>query len=108
MRINGTLRAAAAPVLLLAAAAAGAGSAQAAGPEFQYLGTDDQVHVLRAPAGCKDVSGAGGGGVVNKTRGTAVLYSGAGCTGTALAAVPAGKSAPTSRGFGSVRFGVTG
>ncbi|MFJ5546551.1 hypothetical protein [Streptomyces sp. NPDC093225] len=108
MRINGTLRAAAAPVLLLAAAAAGAGSAAAApGPEFQYVGADDRVHAATRPAGCVEAVGAPGTGVVNHTAGEAVLYRGPGCTGAVLGRVPAGGSAPTSAGFGSVEFAVT-
>ncbi|MFJ7158199.1 hypothetical protein ACIQUQ_25130 [Streptomyces sp. NPDC101118] len=107
MRINGTLRAAAAPALLLAATAAAGGTAHAAGQDFQFFGTDDKVHAIHDPAGCFDAAGGAGGGVVNGSDRRAVLYAGEGCAGRVVGVVEPGASAPVGPAFGSVHFPVT-
>ncbi|MCB5164213.1 hypothetical protein LG634_05095 [Streptomyces bambusae] len=100
MRFHTTL------LLAAAAAAAGAAPAHAAGPEFQYLGTDDKVHVVRTTEGCVPASGGAGQGVVNRTGRPAVLYATPDCSGSPVAVVAAGGSRIVP-GFGSVEFPVT-
>ncbi|MFD9412419.1 hypothetical protein ACFWBN_36175 [Streptomyces sp. NPDC059989] len=97
------------PLLLLTAAALAGGPAQASnGPDFQYLGQDDQVHRLRAPKGCVEAEGGGARAVTNHTRGTAILYRGPRCTGPAVARLRPGAVTPVRPYFASVRFPVTG
>ncbi|MFC9292668.1 hypothetical protein ACFTWH_09640 [Streptomyces sp. NPDC057011] len=96
------------PLLLLAAAALAGGPARAAGgPDFQYLGEDNQVHALEAPKGCVRAEGAAAGAVTNRTRGTATLYQGPRCTGRAVAVLEPGSVSQVRPSFASVKFGVT-
>ncbi|MGW7317588.1 hypothetical protein [Streptomyces sp. NPDC054865] len=100
--LNGLL-----PLLLLAAAGA-AGPALAAGPDFQYVGQDDQVHGLTAPKGCVEAEGGGSRAVTNRTRGTAVLYREPGCRGSVVAELRPGTVTQVRPYFASARFPVTG
>ncbi|MET9699367.1 hypothetical protein ABZY31_20905 [Streptomyces sp. NPDC006529] len=104
MRIHHTIQAAIGPVLLLAAAAGAAGTATAAGTDFQYIGQDDKAHALPARAGCHAAEGGGSRGVVNQTRLRAALYREPGCKGEPAAYVLPGTSAPVTVYFASVRL----
>ncbi|MGW0390600.1 hypothetical protein ACWDYJ_06810 [Streptomyces sp. NPDC003042] len=95
------------PVLLLASAG-GAGGAQAAGPDFQYVGQDDRVHGLTAPSGCVAAEGGGTRAVTNRTRGTATLFREPDCTGPAVEVLKPGTVTQVRPYFASVRFSVTG
>lgn len=105
LRIHHTL-----PVLLLAAAAlAGAGPAGAAtGPDFQYVGQDDQIHGLTAPKGCVAAEGGGARAVTNRTTGTATLYRDPGCAGPVVEVLRPGAVTQVRPYFASARFAVTG
>ncbi|MCX5151170.1 MULTISPECIES: hypothetical protein [unclassified Streptomyces] len=98
--VRGFARAGAVPLLLLAAA----GAAQAAGPDFQYVGQDDKVHGLTDPRGCVAAKGGGQKAVTNATRSTATLYRGAGCTGDVVAVLQPGAGGQIEPFFASVRF----
>ncbi|MEU7551433.1 hypothetical protein AB0B01_03550 [Streptomyces sp. NPDC044571] len=97
------VRACSLPFLLLAAA----GTAQAAGPDFQYVGQDDQVHGLTAPKGCVRALGGGSRAATNSTRGTATFYREPDCSGRPLAVLEAGRVGQIRPYFASVRFSVT-
>ncbi|MEU9083875.1 hypothetical protein [Streptomyces sp. NPDC048357] len=98
-----------APVLLLAGVTLLGGPAlAAAGPEFQYVGQDDQVHGLTAPKGCVEAEGGGARAVTNGTRGTATLYREPGCSGPVVGVLRPGDVGPVRPSFASVRFPVTG
>ncbi|MFG2616609.1 hypothetical protein ACGFXC_03230 [Streptomyces sp. NPDC048507] len=94
-------------VLLLAAAGASvaAAPATAAGPGFQYVGQDDQVHGLTSPKGCVEAEGGGGRAVTNRTHGTATLYREPHCAGTAVAVLPPGTVTQVRPYFASAAFG---
>ncbi|MER5808367.1 hypothetical protein ABT143_09270 [Streptomyces sp. NPDC002033] len=92
-------------VLLLAAAGASVAAAPAAGPEFQYVGQDDQVHGLSSPKGCVPAEGGGGRAATNRTRGTATLYRDPHCAGTVVAVLPAGTVTQVRPYFASAAFG---
>ncbi|MET9609780.1 hypothetical protein ABZZ17_32745 [Streptomyces sp. NPDC006512] len=96
------------PLLLLAAAGTAGPALAAAGPDFQYVGQDDQVHGLTAPKGCVAAEGGGGRAVTNRTRGTAVLYREPGCRGKAVAELGPGTVTQVRPYFASTRFPVTG
>ncbi|MFD3556756.1 hypothetical protein ACFWWA_32330 [Streptomyces goshikiensis] len=120
-------RAGAAPALLLAAATVAVAAATAtatgtataataadgtappaAGPDFQYLGQDDQVHGLTAPKGCVAAEGGGSRAVTNHTRGTATFYREPGCAGAPVERLGPGTVTQVRPYFASVRFSVTG
>ncbi|MDX3536934.1 hypothetical protein PV721_21660 [Streptomyces sp. MB09-01] len=97
------------PVLLLAGATLlGAPALAATGPDFQYVGQDDQVHGLTSPKGCVEAEGGGARAVTNGTRGSASLYRDRGCSGRAVAVLPPGSVSQVRPYFASVRFPVTG
>ncbi|KJY35002.1 hypothetical protein [Streptomyces sp. KS 21] len=98
--VRGFARAGAVPLLLLVAA----GTAQAAGPDFQYVGRDDRVHGLTDPQGCVGAKGGGQKAVTNTTRSTATLYTGPGCTGDVVAVLQPGAGGQIEPYFASVRF----
>ena len=96
------------PALLLAATALLGGSAQAAdGPNFQYVGQNDQVKGLTAPRGCVSAEGGGGRAVTNGTRTTATLYQEPGCSGRVVGVLRPGEVTQVRPYFASVRFSVT-
>ncbi|WP_328967250.1 hypothetical protein [Streptomyces sp. NBC_00239] len=101
MRFYGTL-------LLAAAAAGGAGTAHAAGTDFQYVGSDDKVHAVHGTDGCHPASGGGAQGVVNRTGREARLYATPDCSGAPVARIADGAAVPVGPYFGSVDFRVTG
>ncbi|MFJ3921937.1 hypothetical protein [Streptomyces sp. NPDC090022] len=104
MRIPRPLLAAVAPALLLTAVA---GTARAAGADFQYMGQDDRVHAIPERPGCANTVEMGGGGsraVVNHTRKAVRLYRDRGCAGSPVAEVAPGASAPVAQLFRSVEF----
>ncbi|MEU9104240.1 hypothetical protein AB0D54_07705 [Streptomyces xanthophaeus] len=105
--VRNVLRARPVPVALLVAAAVlgGGGPATAAGgPDFQYLGQDDQVHGLTAPKGCVRAAGGGARAVTNRTGGAATLYREPGCKGRAVQVLPSGTVTQVRPAFASVRF----
>ncbi|MFD8986404.1 hypothetical protein [Streptomyces sp. NPDC059564] len=93
-------------VLLLAVtgASGAAGSALAAGPDFQYVGQDDQVHGLSGPKGCVGAEGGGARAVTNRTHGTATLYRDPHCAGPKVAVLGPGTVTRVRPYFASVRF----
>ncbi|MFF5449491.1 hypothetical protein [Streptomyces sp. NPDC012888] len=102
-------RAAAGPLLLLAAfAAVPAGPSgpawAAAGPDVQYQGRDDRIHPVALGPGCFAAEGGGSRPVVNRTRSTVLLYRGPDCSGSPVAVVRPGASAPVAPMFDSMRF----
>lgn len=101
--VRGFARAGSVPLLLLVAA----GAAQAAGPDFQYVGQDDRVHGLTAPHGCVEAEGGGSRAVTNSTRGTATFYREPGCAGSPAAVLEPGAVSQIKPYFASVRFSVT-
>ncbi|MBT2448750.1 hypothetical protein J7F03_16960 [Streptomyces sp. ISL-43] len=122
LTVRSLLRAGSVPVLLLAATAAAAsgsgahaadgptaalGTPPAVGPEFQYLGTDDQPHSVTSPKGCLAAKGGGGRAVTNRTRGSVALYREPGCAGSPVEVLPPGAVMPVRPYFASARFGIT-
>ncbi|MER7463667.1 hypothetical protein [Streptomyces sp. NPDC097981] len=101
--IRGFVRAGSVPLLLLVASGT-AGTAQAAGPDFQYVGRDDRVHGLTAPQGCVEAKGGGSRAVTNSTRGTATFYREPGCAGSPAAVLGPGSVSQIKPYFASVRF----
>ncbi|MEV0411321.1 hypothetical protein AB0I68_11080 [Streptomyces sp. NPDC050448] len=101
--VRGFVQAGSVPLLLLVAA----GTAQAAGPDFQYVGRDDKVHGLTDPQGCVEAKGGGHKAVTNATRSTATLYRGPGCTGDSVAVLQPGAGGQIEPYFASVRFSFT-
>ncbi|KPI04453.1 hypothetical protein OV450_4242 [Actinobacteria bacterium OV450] len=98
--VRGLVRAGSVPLLLLVAA----GTARAAGPDFQYVGRDDKVHGLSGPKGCVEAKGGGFRAVTNATGSRATLYREPGCKGDAVAVLPPGGGGQIQPYFASVRF----
>lgn len=98
------LRALSVLLLAVAGASGAAGTALADGPDFQYIGHDDQVHGLSHPKGCVETEGRGARGVTNRTRGTVTLYREPHCTGRAVAVLRPGTVTQVRPYFASARF----
>ncbi|WP_327280035.1 MULTISPECIES: hypothetical protein [unclassified Streptomyces] len=98
--VRGFVRAGSVSLLLIVAA----GTARAAGPDFQYVGRDDKVHGLTDPQGCVEAKGGGRKPVTNATRSTATLYREPGCGGAVVAVLQPGGGGQIEPYFASVRF----